>query len=184
DRGSGLLREGPGREVRFGRQSDLGPGQAAFQHRRRRPLQQPSRQPRRPDQGPGGGAADPRRGAPRGPGKEHPAGAGARDGRFARHAPRQRHGHSRYGGRMSTQAQEREYPAPAINVESKRFWDATKEGKLLIGLCKDTGKHFFYPRSTSPFTLSKNVEWVEASGRGTIYSFSVMRRAPIPYAIA
>ncbi len=85
---------------------------------------------------------------------------------------------------MSTQAQEREYPAPAINVESKRFWDATKEGKLLIGLCKDTGKHFFYPRSTSPFTLSKNVEWVEASGRGTIYSFSVMRRAPIPYAIA
>ena len=43
---------------------------------------------------------------------------------------------------------------------------------------------FCYPRARSPFTLSDNVEWVEAKGTGKIYSFSVMKRAKIPFAIA
>ena len=35
-----------------------------------------------------------------------------------------------------------------------------------------------------PFCGNAATEWTEASGRGTVYSYSVFRRAPIPYAIA
>jgi uncharacterized OB-fold protein len=54
----------------------------------------------------------------------------------------------------------------------------------MIPRCKDTGQFFWYPRNLSPFTLSNNVELVEASGKGTIYTYSVMRRADPQYAIA
>lgn len=78
---------------------------------------------------------------------------------------------------------DRDLPAPAIDPTNKPFWDAAREGKLMVGFCHDTDRHFFYPRGSSPFTLSPNVSLVEAKGTGTIYSFSVMRVAT-PYAIA
>jgi len=70
------------------------------------------------------------------------------------------------------------------NPETKPYWDAANQGKLLITRCKDTGKVFTYPRGISPFTLSTNVEWVEAKGTGVIYSFSTMERGENPYTIA
>ena len=81
-------------------------------------------------------------------------------------------------------SEQRTIAAPQPNTETQAYWDAASEGKLLIQKCKDTGKLFCYPRARSPFTLSDNVEWVEAKGTGTIYSFSVMKRAKIPFAIA
>jgi uncharacterized OB-fold protein len=74
--------------------------------------------------------------------------------------------------------------SPEPNPETQKFWDAAKEGKLLIMTCKDTRKPYFYPRARSPFTGSDNVEWVEAAGTGEIYTFSVMKRSKIPYCIA
>jgi uncharacterized protein len=79
---------------------------------------------------------------------------------------------------------DRELTPPTPNPETERFFKASEEGKLLIGSCLDTGKTFFFPRALSPFTLSDNVGWVEASGRGTIYTFSHMARAPEPFVIA
>jgi len=78
---------------------------------------------------------------------------------------------------------ERIIAAPVIDPSTQPVWDAATEGRLLIGLCRDTGKHFYYPRGASPFTLSANVELVQASGRGTIYSYTVVRVAQ-PYACA
>ena len=79
---------------------------------------------------------------------------------------------------------ERKISAPAVNLETQHFWDAAAEGKLLIKKCSACGEPHFYPRTHCPFCFSDKTEWVEASGRGTIYTYSVMRRAPIPYAIA
>ena len=70
------------------------------------------------------------------------------------------------------------------NPENKPHFDAANEGKLLIQRCKDTGKFYWYPRAVSPYTLSTNVEWVEASGKGKIYSVSVMERSNPPFAMA
>jgi uncharacterized OB-fold protein len=79
---------------------------------------------------------------------------------------------------------DRKLTAPVPNPETEAFWKAAEQGRLLIGRCRDTGKAYFFPRALSPFTLSNNIECIEASGRGTIYSFSYMARAPEPFAIA
>ena len=76
------------------------------------------------------------------------------------------------------------YPQPAINVETQPFWDGAGKGKLLLKRCGDCDKTHYYPRNICPHCFSANTEWFEASGRGRIYSFSVMRRAPVPYVIA
>jgi uncharacterized OB-fold protein len=81
-------------------------------------------------------------------------------------------------------SQQRNIPSPSMSVENKDFWAAANEGKLMVPRCKDTGKFFWYPRNISPYTLSTNVEWVAASGKGTIYTYSIMRRADPNYAIA
>jgi len=82
------------------------------------------------------------------------------------------------------QAKERVIAAPPVNPETKAFWDAAAEGKLLIKKCLACGELHYYPRAACPFCFSDRTEWQPASGRGTIYSYSVMRRAPVPYAIA
>ena len=82
------------------------------------------------------------------------------------------------------QAQDRKITAPPVNIETQAFWDATAEGKLLIKKCTACGEPHFYPRTYCPFCFSDKTEWVEASGSATVYTYSVMRRAPVPYAIA
>jgi uncharacterized OB-fold protein len=73
---------------------------------------------------------------------------------------------------------------PPVNPETKPFWDAAAEGRLLVKKCLECGEVHYYPRSICPFCHGGRTEWLPASGRGTIYSYSVMRRAPEPYAIA
>ena len=54
----------------------------------------------------------------------------------------------------------------------------------MIKHCKACGEAHYYPRAMCPFCVSDDTEWQTASGTGTIYTYSVMRRAEIPYAIA
>jgi uncharacterized protein len=82
------------------------------------------------------------------------------------------------------QSQERKIQAPQPNPETKAFWDAAAEGRLMLGKCNSCGAAHYYPRSICPFCFSDRTELTPASGDGTIYTYSVMRRAPVPYAIA
>ncbi|WP_448658460.1 Zn-ribbon domain-containing OB-fold protein [Sphingomonas sp. CJ99] len=75
-------------------------------------------------------------------------------------------------------------PAPAISAEVAHYWAAAGEGKLAVRTCNACGELHHYPRAICPFCHSDQLDWREAAGTGTIYSFSVMRRAPVPYAIA
>lgn len=84
---------------------------------------------------------------------------------------------------MATPAFNRIPAAPNEDPTNKPFFDAAREGKLLIGRCLDTGKPFFYPRGVSPFTLSNNVKMEESKGQGVIYSWSVARGKE-PYCLA
>ena len=84
---------------------------------------------------------------------------------------------------MATPAFDRIPVSPNEDPDNKPFFDAAREGKLLIGKCLDTGKTFFPPRHVSPFTLSNNVEFVESKGLGKIYSWSV-QRGKEPYCLA
>ena len=75
-------------------------------------------------------------------------------------------------------------PAPPVTPETQPFWSAAAEGRLLIKWCRSCDQAHYYPRSICPFCFGDTTEWREASGRGTIYSYSIMRRVPVPYAIA
>jgi uncharacterized protein len=79
---------------------------------------------------------------------------------------------------------ERRISAPAINPETKPFWDAAAKGQLLIKKCLACGELHYYPRTICPFCHSDRTQWQAVSGKGSIYSFSVMRRAAEPFAIA
>lgn len=79
---------------------------------------------------------------------------------------------------------QRTIPAPEPSPETHAFWEGAAQGKLLIKKCRACGQTHYYPRALCPFCFSDATEWQAAAGTGTIYSFSVMRRAEVPYAIA
>jgi uncharacterized OB-fold protein len=74
--------------------------------------------------------------------------------------------------------------APPVTPETQPFWEAAAAGRLLVKRCTACGQPHHYPRSICPFCGSDTTDWQQASGSGTIYSYSIMRRVPIPYAIA
>ena len=82
-------------------------------------------------------------------------------------------------------------PVPVVNPWAKPFWDAAREERLTIQKCTDCGKNIFYPRIACPECFSSNVEWVEASGRGTVYTYTVVENncpsafvVDLPYVVA
>jgi len=78
----------------------------------------------------------------------------------------------------------REILAPTPNPETAPFWAAAAEGRLALRWCRDCARHHYYPRSICPLCLGEQTEWRTASGGGRIHAWSVMRRAPVPYAVA
>jgi len=73
---------------------------------------------------------------------------------------------------------------PNTNPEVKPYWDACNEGRLVLRKCGGCGKVHYYPRGICPFCFSEDGSWVDASGKGKIYSFSVMERASPPFTMA
>ncbi|MEC1524980.1 Zn-ribbon domain-containing OB-fold protein [Neobacillus niacini] len=71
-------------------------------------------------------------------------------------------------------------PIPTPDGDSKTFWDGCSEGKLLIQKCNDCKNHIFYPREVCPHCMSDQLNWVEASGKGKVYSYTIARRAAHP----
>ncbi|WP_428492208.1 Zn-ribbon domain-containing OB-fold protein [Rhodopila sp.] len=68
------------------------------------------------------------------------------------------------------------------NPETKPFFDGASAGKLMVRRCTSCKKVHHYPRELCPFCFGA-CAWEQASGKGTIYTFSVMERANPPYAI-
>ena len=71
------------------------------------------------------------------------------------------------------------------------FWEHARRGIFVLPRCESCGRHHFYPRIACPFCGGGPIAWVEASGRGRVYSCSVVYRAPspafaadVPYVIA
>lgn len=71
-----------------------------------------------------------------------------------------------------------------VNVENKPYWEAAGQGRLVLRKCNSCGKVHHYPRTICPYCHSSDTAFVEASGRGEIYSYSVTRQAKPPYVIA
>jgi len=69
-------------------------------------------------------------------------------------------------------------PLPPERSFSRPFWEATREKRLLLQYDRVAGKYQFYPRATSIHTGRRgNLEWREVSGRGVLFSHTIVRRA-------
>lgn len=64
-------------------------------------------------------------------------------------------------------------PLPEVQPYTQAFWDGTKQRKLLIQTCGDCGSKIFFPRRQCPECWSEKLSWIEASGKATIYAFSI-----------
>lgn len=72
-------------------------------------------------------------------------------------------------------------PAPEVTPETRPFWEATAEGRLVLPRCEHCATVIWYPRALCPECGSTSVSWFEASGRGRIHSFTVTRRGQGAY---
>ena len=71
-------------------------------------------------------------------------------------------------------------PIPANTELTRPFWEATRDHKLVMPRCKTCSDLFFYPREVCPNCLSSDLEWVAVSGRGRVYSYTVVHQAANP----
>ena len=72
------------------------------------------------------------------------------------------------------------FDLPTPDNETRPFWDAAREERLLIQRCSRCGRHQFYPRPFCHVCWHDEVKWVEASGRGTLYTWSVVHVNDLP----
>jgi uncharacterized OB-fold protein len=81
---------------------------------------------------------------------------------------------------------------PNLNeADTGPFWAATAEHKLTYQVCRECSGVVFYPRAHCTHCTSTDLEWKESAGKGTLYTYSVVRdnRLPgfaelVPYVVA
>ena len=80
---------------------------------------------------------------------------------------------------------------PCPTPESAPFWQGCRDHKLLLQYCAACRTHQFFPRIICANCMSDQLEWREASGRGTVESYTIVTRAvsdayaaDVPYVIA
>jgi uncharacterized OB-fold protein len=69
---------------------------------------------------------------------------------------------------------------PIIDSASAPYWDAARQGRLLIAECGACGRVHHYPRPFCPHCWSDDVRPVTASGAGTLYTYSTVYANDLP----
>jgi uncharacterized OB-fold protein len=72
------------------------------------------------------------------------------------------------------------YLVPRPTPEDREFWEGAHRGELRIQHCTTCGKYQHYARMLCSHCGEDTLEWVTASGNGTIYSFTVIRQNGVP----
>jgi uncharacterized OB-fold protein len=81
-------------------------------------------------------------------------------------------------------------PQPIPTAESAHYWESALAGRLKVQYCPACNRHQFYPRRFCTTCLSEEIQWVQASGNGRVYTYTVCHvaahpafEARVPYAI-
>lgn len=82
-------------------------------------------------------------------------------------------------------------PVPMPTGETRGYWEGCRQGELRLQRCAECSQIQFPPRRFCSGCLSERLEWFRASGRGTIWSYSVVRypispafSSEVPYVVA
>jgi uncharacterized OB-fold protein len=80
---------------------------------------------------------------------------------------------------------------PQPDSLSQSYWDGALSGQLKIQCCESCGHQWHPPQPICPECHSPNYAWVPASGRGVVYSFTVVHHSAhvavsdrVPYVVA
>jgi uncharacterized OB-fold protein len=81
-------------------------------------------------------------------------------------------------------------PAPVLDPDTAGYFEAARDGRLLVQRCEVCANTQLYARDRC-LRCRGPLQWVEASGRGAVYSFTVIRqnyqrpfRDWLPYVVA
>ena len=72
-------------------------------------------------------------------------------------------------------------PAPVVTPTTRAFWDATAEGRFMLQRCDDCGIIQWFPRNYCIECTSQQLSTFDCSGRGTVYSYTVIRKVANAY---
>ena len=80
-------------------------------------------------------------------------------------------------------------PLPEADEDSAPFFDGGMDGRLMLMKCMDCGQLRMPARKHCDNCLSGNTAWVQASGRGKVFTFSIMHQQfhpgfQVPYNLA
>ncbi len=73
-----------------------------------------------------------------------------------------------------------EMPAPAASADTLPWWQAAAEHRLVVQACAACGATRHPPGPRCPCCRSADVEWRDLSGRGAVYSYTVVHQAFVP----
>ena len=72
------------------------------------------------------------------------------------------------------------FDIPTPDMETQPFWDGCREGVFVVRHCNACNEDHFYPRPFCPKCWSDDVEWKQASGRATLYTYSIVVQNDLP----
>jgi len=67
-------------------------------------------------------------------------------------------------------------PVPEADDASRPFFDGANQGHLMLMRCESCGAYRFPSRDRCDVCWSTETAWVEASGKGTVYTFGIMHQ--------
>ena len=75
------------------------------------------------------------------------------------------------------------HPDIAVSPTARPFWEGLNEGRVMLQWCRQCDRSVWYPREFCPNCLTENnpLEWIEASGRGRVHTYTVIRQAAHPF---
>jgi uncharacterized OB-fold protein len=71
-------------------------------------------------------------------------------------------------------------PVPQPTTLSAPHWEGARRQRLMVQRCAACAHHVFPPKPVCDACFSPNLTWVQSTGRGEIYSYTIVHRAPDP----
>lgn len=71
-------------------------------------------------------------------------------------------------------------PLPTTDGLTDAFWQAAKEGNLLVQRCQNCQRYQHYPRPHCVHCGSLSVDWHRSNGTGIVHTFTVIHRNDAP----
>ena len=73
-----------------------------------------------------------------------------------------------------------ELPLPAPTLDNAPFYEAARRGELRFQRCSSCRAFRHYPRPICPRCLGRAYDWERASGRGSVYTWTIVRGPTLP----